>query len=68
MTHPADETAKRNCFQTQSYGLNATINALNNPGQNHPLLSYYSPKPQTRLVPTTSQQQVTNLTLPGGSN
>jgi len=50
-------------FQTQSYGLNATINA-----QNHPLHSYHSPKTQTRLVPTTSQQQVTNLTLPGGSN
>ena len=68
MTHSADETAKRNCFQTQSYGLNATINALNNPGQNQPLHSYYFPKTQARLVPTTSQQQVTNLTLQGGSN
>jgi len=50
-------------FQTQSYGLNATINA-----QNQPLHSYHSPKTQARLVQTTSQQQVTNLILPGGSN
>jgi len=69
MTHSADENSKRgNSFQTQSYGLNATINALNNPRQNHPLHSYYSPKPQPRLIQTTSRQQVTNLTLQGGSS
>jgi len=69
MTHSANENSKKgNSFQTQSYGLNATINALNNPGLNHPLHSYYSPKPQPRLIQTTSRQQVTNLTLQGGNN
>ena len=29
--------------------------------------THHSPKTQPRLVQTTSQQQVTNLTLPGGS-
>jgi len=69
MTHSADENSKKgNSFQTQSYGLNATINALNNPRQNHPLHSYYSPKPQPRLIQATSRQQVINLTLQEGSN
>ena len=66
------ETAFRqqngNGFQTQSYGLNATLIALNNPGLNHPLQSYHPPKLQPRLIQTNSQQQVTNLTLQGGSN
>jgi len=69
MTHSADENSKkRKRLSTQSYGLNATIIALSNPGLNHPLHSYYSPKPQPRLIQGNSQQQVTNLTLQGSSN
>jgi len=68
MTHSADETAKGKRLSTQSYGQNATINALNNPGLNHPLHSYYPPKLQPRLIQGNSQQQVTNLTLLEGSN
>ena len=69
MTHSADENSKKgNSFQTQSYGLNAIINAPNNPGLNHPLHSYYSPKLRPRLIQANSQQQVSILTLQGGSN
>jgi len=68
MTHSADETAKGKRLSTQSYSLNATIIALSNPGLNHPLHSYSSPKPQPRLIQGNSQQQVSNLTLQGGSN
>jgi len=46
---------KGNSFQTQSYGLNATINA-----QNHPLHSYHSPKNTntscSNHLPTTSDK------------
>jgi len=57
-----------NGFQIQCHGLNATIIALNNPGLNLPLHSYYPPKLQPRLIQANSRQQVTNLTLQEGSN